>query len=343
MALTPNSIRISGPSLWRVGTGNNFKGFRLIIPCSLDEEPDGETSVSSDNTAVRSVRLPQLILQPGGQLTGRDAVTTNPNPAAPGEITATSPARPYLGGVLGQGRGLRPFLRPPPRPGRQRPAPSRPRHVTRHAPAARGLHQNKNRGGGTGGGGERADGSARSPPPLVRHDRAPPPGRGREGRGRHPVYRQARVLRRKRSPGSGRVSAHPPAAGACVGGERPRRLRVTPVTTSATHFAPSRQLARCCGPPHPSRGRLLPDTPFRADPGAPEPVPTPPRTSPSSDHPTHTFRPGRAREGVDGSKLSEAYSVPHDEARPRPRHSRSSLAVSSNRHIGGGEILIFLY
>lgn len=249
MALTPNSIRISGPSLWRVGTGNNFKGFRLIIPCSLDEEPDGETSVSSDNTAVRSVRLPQLILQPGGQLTGRDAVTTNPNPAAPGEITATSPARPYLGGVLGQGRGLRPFLRPPPRPGRQRPAPSRPRHVTRHAPAARGLHQNKNRGGGTGGGGERADGSARSPPPLVRHDRAPPPGWGREGRGRHPVYRQARVLRRKRSPGSGRVSAHPPAAGACVGGERPRRLRVTPVTTSATHFAPSRQLARCCGPP----------------------------------------------------------------------------------------------
>lgn len=84
MALTPNSIRISGPSLWRVGTGNNFKGFRLVIPCSLDEEPDGETSVSSDNTAVRSVRLPQLILQPGGQLTGRDAVTTNPNPAAPG-------------------------------------------------------------------------------------------------------------------------------------------------------------------------------------------------------------------------------------------------------------------
>lgn len=137
------------------------------------------------------------------------------------------------------------------------------------------------------------------------------------------------------------MSAHPPAAGACVGGERPRRLRVTPVTTSATHFAPSLQLARCCGPP--SRGRLLPDTPFRADPGAPEPVPTPPRTSPSSDHPTHTFRPGRAREGVDGSKLSEAYRVPHDEARPRPRHSRSSLAASSNRHIGGGDVLIFLY
>lgn len=84
MALIPNSIRISGPSLERVGTRNNFKGFRLIIPYSLDEEPDEETSVSSDNTAVRSVRLPQLILQPRGQLTGRDAVTTNPDPAAPG-------------------------------------------------------------------------------------------------------------------------------------------------------------------------------------------------------------------------------------------------------------------
>lgn len=45
MALAPNSIRISGPSLGRVGTGDNFKGFRLIIPCSLDEEPDGDFRV----------------------------------------------------------------------------------------------------------------------------------------------------------------------------------------------------------------------------------------------------------------------------------------------------------
>lgn len=154
--------------------------------------------------------------------------------------TATSPTRLYLAVVFGLFR----VCDPPPRPGRRHPAPLRPPHVTRHAPAARGLHQNKNRGGGTGGGAR-----ALSPPQLVHHDRAPPPGRGREGRGHHPVYRPARALSRKRSPGSGRVSAHPPAERPCVGSEQgPRRLRVTPVTTLATHFAPSLQLASCCGP-----------------------------------------------------------------------------------------------
>lgn len=123
MALTPNSIRISGPSLWRVGTGNNFKGFRLVIPCSLDEEPDGETSVSSDNTAVRSVRLPQLILQPGGQLTGRDAVTTNPNPAAPGGgINCDQPGKTVLRRSSRTGQGA--ATPPAPSPASGPPAPS---------------------------------------------------------------------------------------------------------------------------------------------------------------------------------------------------------------------------
>lgn len=123
--------------------------------------------------------------------------------------TATSPTRLYLSVVFGQdcsGSATLPrvlFAGAQPL--------SRPRHVTRHAPAARGLHQNKNRGGGTGGGAR-----ALSPPQPVRHDRAPPPGRGREGRGHHPVYP---ALSRKRSPGSGRVSAHPPTRGAALRGQ----------------------------------------------------------------------------------------------------------------------------
>lgn len=168
MALTPNSIRISGPSLWRVGTGNHFKGFRLIIPCRLDEEPDGETSVSSDNTAVRSVRLPQLILQPGGQLTGRDAVTTNPNPAAPGQITATNPARPYLGGGSRTGQGAATLPAPSPLSGPPAPSPlaAAARDSTRASCTRAPSKQKQRRRDGRG---WRARGRARA---LARHRRS---------------------------------------------------------------------------------------------------------------------------------------------------------------------------
>lgn len=310
----------------------NFKGRGSVIPCSLEEEPDVDTPVSSDHTPVRSVRSLRGSSSPAGGTADSQGCCDDDSKHCSRGTTATSPTGPWPARQSAdRAEGPRPFPRPPPRPGRQRPAPSRPRHVTRHAPAARGLHQNKNRGGGTGGGRARGRARARprSPPGFGRHGRAPPPGRGREGRGRHPVYRRARARRRKRSPGSGRVSAHPPAARPCVGGERPQRLRVTPVTTWVLRTSPpSLQRRRCCGPPPPHVAASSLTRRSERTRALGKPVPTPPRTSPSSDHPTHTFRPGRAREGVDGSKLSGAYSVPHDEARPRPRHSRSSLAAS---------------
>lgn len=172
--------------------------------------------------------------------------------------------------------------------------PSRPRHVTRHAPAARGLHQNKNRGGGTGGGA-----CALSPPQLVRHDRAPPPGRGREGRGHHPVYRRAPALSRKRSPGSGRVSAHPPAERPCVGSEQgPRRLRVTPVTTLCYALRPQPSAPELLRTPHvaASSQTRRSERAVAADPGAPESCP-----HPASDvtrlGPPNPHLPPRARAG----------------------------------------------
>lgn len=178
----------------------------------------------------------------------------------------------------------------------------------------------------------RRDGRGRaralSPPRLVRHDRAPPPGRGREGRGRHPVYSPAWALSRKRSPGSGRVSAHPPAARPCVGGERAPGGCVSPPSRLLLRTSPPAFSSRAAVDP--SRGRLLPDTPFRATRGygpwrswslsPPRPGRHPPRTT----QPTPSAPGARGRGGGDGSKLSEAYSVPHDEACPHPRHSRSS-------------------
>lgn len=144
------------------------------------------------------------------------------------------------------------------------------------------------------------------------------------------------------------MSAHPPAARPCVGRERgPRRLRVTPVTTLATHFAPGLQL-----PSERLRTPLTwPPPPCHADPSEPwlrtlalrSLVPTPPRTSPASDHPTHTFRPGRAREGVDGSKLSEAYSVCHMTklALVLATHAAASLRAETDILGGGGCCLGF--
>lgn len=262
--------------------------------------------------------------------------------------TATGPTRLYLTVVFGLFGGLRPS------PASRSPAPSplaaAARDSTRasctRAPSKQKQRRRAERGRAL------AGPRALSPSQLARHDRAPPPGRGREGRGHHPVYRPAPApapaLSRKRSPGSGRVSAHPPAARPCVGRERgPRRLRVTPVTTLATHFAPGLQL-----PSERLRTPLTwPPPPCHADPSEPwlrtlalrSLVPTPPRTSPASDHPTHTFRPGRAREGVDGSKLSEAYSVCHMTKLALVLATHAAASLRAETDILGGGVLSWFF
>lgn len=131
----------------------NFKGRGSVIPCSLEEEPDADTPVSSDHTPVRSVRSLRGSSSPAGGTADSQGCCDDDSKHCSRGTTATSPTGPWPARQSAdRAEGPRPFPRPPPRPGRQRPAPSRPRHVTRHAPAARGLHQNKNRGGGTGGG-----------------------------------------------------------------------------------------------------------------------------------------------------------------------------------------------
>lgn len=119
-------------------------------------------------------------------------------------------------------------------PSSRAPTPSCPRHVTRHAPAARGLHQNKNRGGWAAAG-ARGDGGARGrqgagapPPPLPSAAAAPKPPRapraarpGRLGPGgqRAPPCLQPSLLAeggdpaRKRSPRRKLRSAYPPLQG----------------------------------------------------------------------------------------------------------------------------------
>lgn len=205
----------------------------------------------------------------------------------------------------------RPFPRSSPRgpgprdacvtaPSSRAPAPSGPRHVTRHAPAARGLHQNKNRrgraaAGARGAGGERGQWGAGAPPPPLpsaaaapRPPRAARPGRLGPGGQRAPPCLQPSLLAgdpaRKRSPRRRPWSAHPPAAETLAArnktvatalgsrpcesplllGPPPTRLRISPVTTLATHFTLS-QLQRFCRPP--SRGRLLPAAALPRDKG----------------------------------------------------------------------------
>ena len=101
--------------------------------------------------------------------------------------------------------------------------PSRPRHVTRHAPAARGLHQNKNREGRPAG---LAAGSARGrrARPRCRYRasaaqsaaKAARPNRPGAGGQRAPPCLQPSLRAggpaRKRSLGKGPWRAHPPAA-----------------------------------------------------------------------------------------------------------------------------------
>lgn len=306
----------------------NFKGRGSVIPCSLEEEPDVDTPVSSDHTPVRSVRSLRGSSSPAGGTADSQGCCDDDSKHCSRGTTATSPTGPWPARQSAdRAEGPRPFPRPPPRPGRQRPAPSRPRHVTRHAPAARGLHQNKNRGGGTGGG-ARAGSAALAPgarPPRPRASARP----GAGGQRAPPCL----------PPGSGpapetvsreRARECAPTRGAALRGRRAASAAACHPRhdLGATHFAPkpSAPALLRTPPPHVAASSLTRRSERTRALG--KPVPTPPRTSPSSDHPTHTFRPGRAREGVDGSKLSGAYSVPHDEARPRPRHSRSSLAAS---------------
>lgn len=154
--------------------------------------------------------------------------------------------------------------------------------MTRHAPAARGFHQNKNRRGRPGGGG-RARGRRRAgAPPLPGAATAPPPPwpppaarPGRPGAGgqrappclpRRPRPARARSRSRKRSPGRGPASAHPPAAGNAgpaweapgSGGLPPPAAACHPRHDSATHFAPGFQLRRfrrpLTWPPPPCHG-----------------------------------------------------------------------------------------
>lgn len=144
--------------------------------------------------------------------------------ARPGSSGAHAPS-PLFPGPRGR-RALR--TRASPRPRSRAPAPSRPRHVTRHAPAARGLNQNKNRAGrpagrrrrrGARGWRERARPRRHCPAPRPRA----PAGRGREGRGRHPVY--SPCSRPGTPPGNGLpgVRTHPrPGRRPCVGGARLR-------------------------------------------------------------------------------------------------------------------------
>lgn len=209
--------------------------------------------------------------------------------------TATSPTRLYLAVVFGLFR----VCDPPPCPGRRRPAPSRPRHVTRHAPAARGLHQNKNRGGGTGG-------DARSPARARSRHRSSsatiarlrPAGGGR-AEGTTLFTARARALSRKRSPGSGRVSAHPPAARLCVGSEqRATAAACHPRHDSCYALRPQPSARELPRTPHVAASSLTrrAEQAVAADPGAPESCP-----HPASDvtrlGPPNPHLPPRARAG----------------------------------------------
>lgn len=219
-------------------------------------------------------------------------MTTNPK-TAPGEQLRPAPQDCTSAVVFGLFR----VCDPPPRPGRRRPAPSRPRHVTRHAPAARGLHQNKNRGGGTGGG-ARSPACARS-----RHRsssatiaRLRPAGGGR-AEGTTLFTARARALSRKRSPGSGRVSAHPPAARPCVGSEqRATAAACHPRHDSCYALRPQPSARELPRTPHVAASSLTRRSAVAADPGAPESCP-----HPASDvtrlGPPNPHLPPRARAG----------------------------------------------
>lgn len=137
------------------------------------------------------------------------------HPARSGSVWGTRPLAPSATAPLG-----RPALRTRASP---RPGPLPPRHVTRHAPAARGLHQNKNREGRPAG---LAAGSARGrrarPRCRCRASAAPSaaeaarPDRPGAGGQRAPPCLQPSLRAggpaRKRSPGKGPWCAHPPAA-----------------------------------------------------------------------------------------------------------------------------------
>lgn len=254
MALSPRLYLDFGSLALRVAIGINSKALGLIPACSLVEEPDVGTSVSCDITHLGGPldpSIPRLRRLPGrvggrGQPTGRDAVTPNPNTArGVGGTTGTSPSRLYLAGVF----GLLRVCDPPPRPGRQRPAPSRPRHVTRHAPAARGLHQNKNRGGGTGGGARaRSLATAARPPrsrasarPGAGGQRAPPclpPGSGPKPE----TVSRERARECAPTPRRGPAWAVSEGHGGCVSPPSRLLLRTSPP------LPPSLQLESCCGP-----------------------------------------------------------------------------------------------
>lgn len=212
--------------------------------------------------------------------------------------------------------------------------------MTRHAPAARGLHQNKNRGGGTGGGAR-----ALSPPQPVRHDRAPPPGRGREGRGHHPVYP---APSRKRSPGSGRVSAHPPTRGAALRGQCAGATAAAchPRHDSCYALRPQPSARELLRTPHVAASSLTrrSERAVAADPGAPKSCPHP-ASDVSRLGPPNPHLPPRARAGG-GRWLQAVRSLQCCHmtklALVLATHAAASLRAETDI-LGGGAVLIFLY
>lgn len=137
-----------------------------------------ETSVSSDNTAVRSVRLPQLILQPRGQLTGRDAVTTNPNPAAPGRNNCDQPGKtvPRRSSRTGQGAATLPAPSPASGPPAPSPLAAAARDSTRASCTRAPSKQKQRRRDGRGRARARALATAAARPPRPRASARPGAG-----------------------------------------------------------------------------------------------------------------------------------------------------------------------